>query len=191
MSSLRSKTGRYDKQSIKLRKELEQLAKTSKDEFETLKDSEKTEILLREGLLAQTSKRGSEKRRDFEDTDVKDLASTTNAEVEEFVEGCPPPKERFFVQASRLQNKPQNPPPSPRASSKKIGSGRVKVKSAKRENELKRKTPLHEKRVVSIRPDNPELKIVMQGRKVKKKTAETNEQKSDEKKVYILYNWLV
>ena len=192
MSSLKLKTraSKHDRESIQLRKDLEQLSRKSKGEFETLKQSEKTEILLREGLPALQSKKASEKNRNIMHRRGGQAKSCSLQNVEDEGLDTRTSYTEGLRQAFESQVKMQNPPPTPFTSSmvQAVASAKGEVKT-KSTTELKTKTRLYEKGVVSIRPDNPDLNVVMQGRKIKTDQTDTACLKTDQEKV-IFATWI-
>ena len=149
MSHLKSKTRplKYDKTSIEFRREYERLSKKSKGEYETLENNDKAELFLREGI---PSKKPLPKHKQFT---RESKSSKTNSEQ----------KTSQQIVKEDLAQATKTKPRSPQVS----GKSRKEVR-LRRTDDLKTKPRLHEQGVVSIRPDNPDLKVVMQGKKIKK-----------------------
>jgi hypothetical protein len=55
----------------------------------------------------------------------------------------------------------------------------------KKTDDLKTKPRLHEQGVISIRPDNPDLKVVMQGTKIQKRCEKKGDNQAEDVKVII------
>lgn len=156
MSYFPSKTRatKYDKASVEFRKELELLAKKSKGEYESLKIQEKNEFLSNKGLAVRIA---SPRRKQQFITEEKAKSS---------------------IQSNRNDQKTrvtrQSPPEMKESTNKKM--------ALKKSEDLKTKPRLHEPGVVSIRPDNPDLKVIMQGKKIEKKSPDVDFDDSTEKR---------
>lgn len=163
MSYLKSKTRtrKYDKASIEFKKEYERLSKKSKVEYKSLETDDKTELLLSEGLSAQ---KPALKLKEFARAKEGKLSGLTDqsAGVED-------------DQPNTMARK------KPQASIK----GKKEIRLQKTED-LKTKPRLHEQGVVSIRPDNPDLKVVMQGKKIKVKSEGKEDVQAEDGKVISL-----
>lgn len=168
MSHLKSKTRpmKYDKTSIELRKEYERLAKKSKGEYESLEKDDKTELLLREGLPAQ---KAVPKLKEFTRTrEAKPLDTNAKQKL-----GRHFPGDNLLHETS-THYKPK---------SSQVFCKSKKGDKLKKTEDLKTKPRLYEHGVVSIRPDNPDLKVVMQGKKIEKKSEDKGQVKAEEVKV--------
>ena len=161
MSYGKSRTKKYDKKSIELRKEFEKLSKKSKDEFSSMKGDVKTEILLREGL--SKPRKMSEKQKLFQATQHRQQEEQESQRVDE-TDG----RTGQVVLKHGLAGEQ----PSSRENRKQLGTDKPIDKP-----NLIMKGRLHEKTVPSIRADNAEVDFVMQGQRVAKKESDTSNKK--------------
>ena len=161
MSHLRSKTRslKYDKTSVEFRKEYERLSKKSKGEYETLENNDKAELFLREGVPA---KKPSSKLNEFTRESNKSKTASDKRT-------CPQVVKEDLEHASKAKAR------SPQVS----GKSKKEARSRKTED-LKTKPRLHEQGVISIRPDNPDLKVVMQGKKIEKNLEDKGDFQAEE-----------
>ena len=170
MSYLKSKSRstKYDKTSVEFRKEYERLSKKSKGEYESLGKNDKTELLLREGLPTQKPTPKVKKFGLTEDTQY----SNTNADKKASVQV----QKDNLVHNSKAKNKSKGP---------QITEKKKKEAKLKKSEGLKTKPRLHEQGVISIRPDNPDLKVVMQGTKIEKKSEDKGVNEAEDAKVIV------
>ncbi|XP_028413242.1 uncharacterized protein LOC114536089 isoform X2 [Dendronephthya gigantea] len=160
MSYLKSKTRpkKYDKVSIEFKKEYERLSKKSKVEYESLEKNDKTELLLSEGLSVQKSV-----------PKLKEFARAKQGKID------------YVDQNENVCVKDDQPDTLARKKPQASTKGKKEIRLQKTED-LKTKPRLHEQGVVSIRPDNPDLKVVMQGKKIEKKSEDKEDVQTDEGK---------
>ena len=166
MSYLKTKTRpvKYDKTSVEFRKEYERLSKKSKGEYESLGKNDKTELLHREGLPVH---KPDPKRKDITQ---ESIYSKLNSDQKSCLQ-VQKDNLGYDIKASKKVRNPQSP-----------GKSRTE-KRVKKVEDLKTKPRLHEQGVASIRPDNPDLKVVMQGKKIEKKSENQGDTQAEEDKV--------
>jgi hypothetical protein len=155
---------KYDKTSVEFRKEYERLSKKSKGEYESLGKNDKTELFLREGLPTQKS---TLKVKQFGATEGTQYSNTNTDKKAQ---------EDNLVNDSKGRSKSGGP---------QVSGRRKKEARLKKTDDLKTKPRLHEQGVISIRPDNPDLKVVMQGTKIQKRCEKKGDNQAEDVKVII------
>lgn len=169
MPYLKSKTRplKYDKTSIEFRKEYERLSKKSKGEYEILENNDKAELFLSEGVPA---KKPLPKIKEFTRESKSSNTSSDKKTCQQ-------------VMKEDLAHATKTKPRSPQASGKSTKGVRLR-----KTEDLKTKPRLHEQGVASIRADNPDLKVVMQGKKIKKNLGDEGDTQAEEDRVMTKYS---